>query len=153
MATLLRRQLLLPPSLPRRPLLSTLWTLRTLDHLCSASSGPMQEFMAKHELHSLAQETARMHGDLQQHQADTVKIVDKLNTKAVAHSRDIATAIDRLDQVELSVVRTKSTLETIREGLKTLITRVNALAPPPILLPCLLLPFCAGYHCSPSSSA
>ncbi|KAJ7866914.1 hypothetical protein B0H13DRAFT_2560451 [Mycena leptocephala] len=150
------------PSLPPTP-----------DHALPVLAGPMREFIDSvglsdlppkdkrfdgkvevrqlgRELHSLTQQTARMHAELQKYRGEGAQVDKKLDadirrlqdlqTNVATNTRDLVTANDRLERVELSVNQTAATLTAIHEAVKTLTARFNAgalssPAPPPAPAP------------------
>ncbi|KAJ7938985.1 hypothetical protein B0H13DRAFT_2542791 [Mycena leptocephala] len=152
------------PSLPPTP-----------DHARPVLAGPMREFIDSvglsdlppkdkrfdgkvevrqlgRELHSLTQQTARMHAELQKYRGESAQMDKKfhadirrlqdLQANVATNTHDLATANDRLERVELSVNQTAATLTAIHEAVKTLTARFNAgalsspapsPAPPPVI--------------------
>ncbi|KAJ7504634.1 hypothetical protein B0H11DRAFT_487608 [Mycena galericulata] len=113
--------------------------------------GKVEARRTQRDVHSLAQQTGRVDADLQKHRAETTQVLEYLSaqikslqqpTKSLqatmtANARDISTANDRIEQLELIVTNTAAQIGSLDGALKTLIARFNAQAVPvpPTLAP------------------
>ncbi|KAJ7183935.1 hypothetical protein C8R46DRAFT_1309193 [Mycena filopes] len=107
--------------------------------------GKLEARQTQREVHFLAQQAAQLYADQQKDRAETTQVLEymsaqikavqeptkKLQAAVMSNARDIGTANDRLEQLELIVTNTAATVSSMESALKSLIARWNA-APGPV---------------------